>query len=108
MQRTLSEAPQKNRLRMYTNPWAVQVLTLPYDVPSNEYNLSSTLLGMGMVVSPIAMEAMMSQKLMKNMMRWYGDVNLTVDLMMNSMTRSEHTALPKQLVTVIIWAELVV
>ena len=54
---------------------------------------------MGMVVRPAVMETTMSQKLMKNMMRWYGDDNLTVDLTMNSMMRREDMALAMQLVT---------
>ena len=54
---------------------------------------------MGMVVRPAVMETTMSQKLMKNMMRWYGDDNRTVDLTMNSMMRREDMALAMQLVT---------
>ena len=99
---------QKHELRMCKNPWAAQVPTLPKDAPANEYNFSSGSLGMGMVVRPIAMEATMSQKLMKNMMRWYGDANLTVDLTMNSMMRREDMALATQLVTARTCAELVI
>ena len=71
-----------------TNACIVHVKAVPKALPVKLYT-SCTFEGMGMVASAMAREETRSQKLMKNMMRWYAFSNLLWLRKMKFITNSD-------------------
>ena len=76
---------------MLARPWAVHVPTVPKDGPSKSYITSA---GIGKVVKAIAVEVIISEMLMANMIRWYAVLCIVFSMMNTMMNEDKHETIP--------------